>query len=123
MYHCTDCNTEFEFVEVVFEAHGLSTPPYERIKRCPSCKSRSYEEVKNTHCRFCGSRLREEGEYCSDRCRKAGKVYLERERQNRIKFAASPVANAVREIAEYNRVHKTKYSYGQYFALKEAGKI
>ncbi len=123
MYHCTDCNTEFEFVEVVFETHGLDTPPYERIKRCPSCKSRAFEEIKNTHCRFCGSKLRDAGKYCSARCEMAGKEYLARERSNRAKFAASPVAAAVREIAAYNRLHNTKYSYGQYFALKEAGKI
>jgi predicted nucleic acid-binding Zn ribbon protein len=123
MYHCTDCGFEFEFVEVVFETHGLDTPPYERIKRCPSCKSRAYEEVKNTHCRFCGSKLRETGEYCSESCEKSGREYFARERENRAKFASSPISAAVREVAAYNKKNATKYSYGQYFALKEAGKI
>ncbi len=123
MYRCTDCGSEFEYVEVVFETHGLSTPPYERIKRCPNCHSRNYEEKRNTHCRFCGSKLRGEGDYCSVRCEKAGKAYFALQRENRKKFSSSPIAVAVREVTEYNRVHSTKYSYGQYFALKEAGKI
>ena len=123
MYHCTDCGMEFEFVEVVFETHGLDTPPYERIKRCPFCRSRNFEEVKNAHCRVCGSKLREEGEYCSERCRRQGEEYFAREQKNRIKFTTSPIASAVREVSEYNRTHGAKYSYGQYFTLKEAGMI
>lgn len=123
MYRCTDCAMEFEYVEVAFETHGLSTPPYERIKRCPFCRSTEYEEVKDPHCRFCGSRLRDTGEYCSDRCKKAGEKYFADQRKNRERFENSPIAAAVREVAEYNRLHSTKYSYGQYFVLKEAGKI
>ena len=123
MYRCTDCNAEFEFVEVVFETHGLSTPPYERIKRCPACHSRESTEIKGMHCRFCGSKLRVEGEYCSDRCERAGKAYFAAQSKNREQFISSPIAAAVREVAEYNRLHKTKYSYGQYFALRGAGLI
>ena len=123
MYYCKDCGEEFDFVEVVFETHGLDTPPYERIKRCPYCHGSNYEEKKNTHCSFCGSKLRNAGEYCSRRCEKAGEIYFARQTENRRKFASSPIAAAVREVAEYNRIHKTKYSYGQYFALKESKKI
>lgn len=123
MYRCTDCKGNFEFVEVVFETHGLSTPPYERIKRCPYCHSREYEELRDMHCRFCGSKLRQEGEYCSERCEQAGRRYFAAQRESRRVFASSPVAVAVREVAQYNRAHGTKYSYGQYFALKEAGKL
>lgn len=123
MYRCTDCAMEFEYVEVVFETHGLSTPPYERVKRCPFCRSAKYEEIKDPHCRFCGSRLRDTGEYCSDRCKKAGEKYFADQRRNRERFRNSPIAAAVREVTEYNRLHSTKYSYGQYFVLKEAGKL
>lgn len=123
MYYCTDCKNKFEFVEIVFETHGLSTPPFERIKRCPICHSTDYEEVKNTHCKFCGSKLRVSGEYCSDRCAKAGRYYFELEKRNREKFKNSAIASTVREIAEYNRLHGTKYSYGEYISLKDGGKI
>lgn len=123
MYHCTDCNMEFDFVEVVYETHGLSTPPYERIKRCPFCHSLRFEERRNMHCRFCGSKLRQEGDYCSDRCKKAGERYFAVEVQHRNMFKNSSVAAAVREVAEYNRTHGTKYSYGQYFTLKGENKI
>lgn len=123
MYRCTDCKMEFDFVEVVFETHGLSTPPYERIKRCPFCKSSDFEEIKNMHCRFCGSKLRHAGDYCSERCKKAGEKYFAAERENRRIFENSPIAAAVREVAEYNRTHGTKYSYGKYFALKGENKL
>lgn len=122
MYRCTDCDMEFEFVEVVFETHGLSTPPYERIKRCPFCRSTRYEETQSRHCRFCGSRLRTEGEYCSDRCKSAGQRYFAYQRKHSEQFKSSPVATAVREVAEYNRLNGTKYSYGQYFSLAKAFK-
>lgn len=123
MYRCTDCDMEFEFVEVVFETHGLSTPPYERIKRCPFCHSTEYKELREHHCRFCGARLREKGSYCSERCEKVGQKYFAAQRKNRELFKNSAVAAAVREVAEYNRLSGTKYSYGQYFALKEAGRL
>lgn len=121
MYYCTDCGAEFEYVEIVFETHGLSTPPYERIKRCPFCHGTNYEEQQNTHCRFCGSKLKEQGEYCSDRCRKLGEKYFAEQAARKKFFENSPVVAAVREIEEYNRINGTKYSYGQYFALKEQG--
>ena len=44
MYRCTDCNREFEYSEVVFETHGLDTPPFERRRRCPFCASPNFVE-------------------------------------------------------------------------------
>ncbi|MBE6781262.1 MAG: DUF2116 family Zn-ribbon domain-containing protein [Ruminococcaceae bacterium] len=123
MYCCTDCKKEFEFVEVVFESHGLDTPPYERRHRCPFCHSGNFFELPDNHCRFCGSKMEKEGDYCSERCRVAGESYFEKQRKSREIFASSPVAKAVREIAEYNKKNGTKYSYGQYFSLKGEGKI
>jgi len=121
MYCCTDCKAAFEYVEIVFETHGLSTPPYERIKRCPFCHGTDLTETDNRHCRFCGSRLTKAGEYCSEKCKSAGERYFALDARRKKLFQNSPVAQAVREIAAYNKTHGTKYSYGQYFSLKEQG--
>ncbi len=123
MYHCKDCNHKFEFVKVVLERHGLSTPPYERLLCCPFCSGRNFFEEQNFHCRFCGSKLGGEGEFCSDRCKILGEQYFKEQIKNRQIFKNSPVAREVREIAKYNAEHGTKYSYGQYTSLKEMGKL
>ena len=123
MYCCTDCKKEFEYVEIVFETHGMETPPFERIKRCPFCHSTDILERESRHCKFCGSRLKENGEYCSSRCKKAGEIYYAAQQKRKTEFLGSPVAQAIREVEEYNKIHGTKYSYGQYFALKEADKL
>ena len=123
MYYCTDCEKEFEYVEIVFETHGLSSPPFERIKRCPFCHSVNIEECESKHCKFCGSRLKEKGEYCSARCKKAGEIYYAAQQKRKNEFLGSPVAEAVREVEQYNRAHNTKYSYGEYFAKKESDKL
>ncbi len=121
MYRCTDCEKEFEFLKIVFETHRLDSPPYERRKLCPHCGSGGYIRLENTHCNFCGAKLKKPGKYCSARCKEAGERYYERERENRKIFRNSPVAKAVMEVSEYNRINGTKYSYGKYFSLKEAG--
>ena len=121
MYCCTDCGAEFEYVEIVYETHGLSTPPYERIKRCPACHGTELTYKENTYCKFCGSRLNGKEEYCSEKCKKLGEKYYAEQTKRRNLFKNSSVAVAVREVAEYNKAHSTKYSYGQYFALKASG--
>lgn len=121
MYHCTDCGAKFLYAEVVYETLGLDTPPYKRILRCPACHSDEIEEKEEYHCNFCGAKLREKGKYCSDRCREAGERYYAAEAKNREIFSSSPLAAAVREVDEYNKTHGTKYSYGQYFMLKDTG--
>ncbi len=123
MYHCTDCKRDFEFLEVVFESHGLDTPPFERRHRCPFCASPNFIEKENCHCHFCGSKMDTAGDYCSERCKKLGDLYFKEEAKNREIFKNSAVAKAVREVAKYNKENKTKYSYGRYFSLKEAGKL
>lgn len=123
MYCCTDCKKEFEYVEIVFETHGLDTPPYERLRRCPFCHSVNIEECESRHCKFCGSRLKDNTDYCSARCKKAGEIYYAAQQKRKREFLNSPVADAVREVEEYNKTHGTKYSYGQYFAKKESDKL
>lgn len=123
MYRCTDCNREFEYSEVVFETHGLDTPPFERRRRCPFCASPNFVERSEKRCRFCGCRTHKSGDYCSDECRREGEQYYKSQEENRRRFAESPIAEAVREVAAYNTAHGTKYSYGKYFQLKEAGML
>ena len=123
MYKCTDCKKEFEFVEVVFERHALDAPPFERQKLCPFCHSGSYTLLPENHCKFCGSRLKGKADYCGESCRKAGEKYYREEELRKKRFAESPIARAIAEVAEYNRLHSTSLTYGQYFALKEGGHI
>lgn len=123
MYKCTDCKKEFEFVEVLFEKHGLDTPPFERRKLCPFCHSENYTLMAENHCKFCGSRLKGKGDYCSEECKKEGEKYYHEEALRKKRFAESPIALAIAEVAEYNRLHSTSLTYGQYFALKEGGHI
>lgn len=121
MYCCTDCKSKFMFAEIVCESLEMREPPYRKIKRCPFCKSGEIEEQKIYHCQNCGVRLHEAGEYCSERCKRAGELLYAAEVKRIKEFLASPVAAAVREVEDYNRIHGTKYSYGQYFSLKEGG--
>ena len=123
MYRCTDCERLFEYSEVVFESHGLDAPPYERRRRCPFCHSGNFVEETEKRCRFCGSKTHRDGEYCSEACRREGEKYYQTQQENNKRLASSPIAAAVREVAAYNKAHGTKYSYGKYFSLKEAGLI
>ena len=123
MYNCQDCGKNFLYVKIAFERHGLDSPPYERLKLCPFCDSASIEEVKDKNCRFCGSRLKAEGQYCSDACRINGEKYYERDKLNKSFFERSPLCSMIKELAEYNKAHGTRYSYGQYISLKEQEKI
>ena len=121
MYCCQDCKKEFLYVEVVFERHALSTPPFERVKLCPYCHSGNFREIPEYHCGYCGSKLRDKGDFCSPICRKKGEE-LRKKDESRTEFLKnSPLIKGLKEVEEYNKAHGTKYSYGRYFALKNAG--
>ena len=121
MYRCTDCGSKFEYAEIVCEKLGLKEPPYKRIRRCPFCHSGELEEFEANHCHYCGVKLDTQDKYCSQRCKKAGELAFAAEAQRRGEFLSSAVASAVREVTQYNKEHGTKYSYGQYFMLKDTG--
>ena len=123
MYRCRDCGKEFEYVEVVFERHGLDTPPFERIKLCPFCHSNNFSEIKEHFCLTCGSKLRDKIDFCSPACRKKGIELIKREERRRFFLENSPIMKSVKEVEEYNKAHGTNYSYGKYFALKEKGEL
>lgn len=118
MYHCNECKNEFTAPERTVETHGLSLPPYEVLSLCPVCKSTDIEEITH-YCKCCGARLKEDAEYCSERCRTRGEEILEREQRRREFLNTSPLLTAMREADEYNRTHGTDYSYGQYTAIIE----
>ena len=52
MLICLDCGAIFEQARIVFERHGLDTPPYEKISMCPFCGGVS---LRNAYpCSICG---------------------------------------------------------------------
>lgn len=119
MYYCQDCKKEFEFVEVVFQRHGLDNPPFERLKLCPFCHSDNFKELTGTHCRYCGSKLSIKGDYCSIYCRKIGEKLWEKETNEKFERKKSLLQLTLQEIDSYNKSHKTRLSYGQYIELKK----
>ena len=119
MYCCQDCGVEFIYVEVVFEKHNLDSPPYERVKRCPRCHSTNYKEKEESFCGYCGRRIMNGKEFCGEFCRNSAVAEQKRAEERKIKYETSPVILALKEVEEYNHIHKTKYSYGEYFAKKK----
>ena len=46
MKECENCGAVFEKLLIVYEKHGLDTPPYERIEVCPVCRIAGYWKEK-----------------------------------------------------------------------------
>lgn len=106
MYFCNQCGSFFE-----------------KNASCPFCDSMDVRIADFTHCRCCGAKLKaEQTEYCSADCKKKGKILWERERRRKNLSLVSPLNLVLREIAEYNKEHNTKLSYGQYIALTKEKK-
>ena len=118
MYKCQDCGNIFDAALIYTEQHGLDTPPYEKRSACPNCKGEFLFEAPVRHCRCSGAKLKANaGEYCDDTCRKKDARLRALEVARKNKRASDPLWVMVREVAEYNREHSTRYSYGQYVAL------
>ena len=66
MLICSDCGSQFEKPDTYRETHGFNSPPFEEKRCCPFCKSTNIHEKNLTHCRCCGAKLTDGGEYCSD---------------------------------------------------------
>ena len=119
MFYCKTCKQKFAKPNTVFESHGMSSPPFEKLYLCPYCGSERIQTAA-THCRCCGAKLFEQtGEYCCEKCRTRGKEMWRHEKKKRKKLAAEPLFQIVREVDEYNRNHTKKVSYGTYVFLKE----
>lgn len=118
MYECQDCRHIFDVAKRIVDKHELDTPPYEEHGVCPSCGSSYYHKIAVLHCRCCGARLSPgKSEYCNDSCRKRGIELRKIEQIQRRVRQTAPIEVLVRQIDEYNRLHNTRYSYGQYVAL------
>lgn len=118
MYYCHDCGAEFEHADIYKETHGFSYPPFEERQRCPFCGGESIGEKSAKYCRYCGARLTVGvEEYCDNACRKKGEAMWSAERKKRGLAYTDPLNIIIREADEYNRIHGTTYSYGQYTAL------
>lgn len=124
MLICSDCGSQFEKPDTYRETHGFNSPPFEEKRCCPFCKSTNIHEKNLTHCRCCGAKLTDGGEYCSEACRRRGEEMWRRQRRMRRLAKANPISRIVREVEEYNRAHGTDYSYGKYVAyiLSEGNK-
>lgn len=52
MLICTECEALFEQAKVMYETHGLDSPPYEELLLCPCCGG---SNIHHTHrCDVCG---------------------------------------------------------------------
>lgn len=123
MYFCLDCGYTFSHALKLYENHGLSTPPYEIINVCPSCKGQNFRQKKLNYCHYCGTKLKKgQTYYCSAECKQKGEKAWRKERARKKLLVDSSLYKRVREIEEYNKKHKTKYSYGQFTAIVKKGK-
>ena len=118
MYICHECGYEFKKPKKLTETHDLPNPPYEIIYVCPQCKSTDFEIKKVSHCHCCGAKiLYGDSMYCSEACKIKGEKLWLKEALDKDLLSQSPVYQLVREAEEYNKIHNTKYSYGQFVAL------
>lgn len=123
MYRCKECGKGFSQPRRLFEHHGNGANFVETLYACPHCRSGSFYELPERYCKACGREFFGYGGYCSKECAEEGERLYENEREYRIRFSSSKVAEAVREVNDYNKATGKKYSYGQYFMLKGEGKL
>lgn len=123
MYFCLDCGYTFNHALKTYESHRLSSPPYEIINVCPSCKSQNFRKKSSDYCHYCGTKLKKgKIDYCSKECLQKGEKAWLKEKKRKKMLVDSPLYKRVREIQAYNQKNKTKYSYGQYTAIVKGGK-
>lgn len=123
MYYCSECENEFQNPVKIYETHNLSAPPYEALYVCPYCKGTNFKKKEIKHCRCCGAKLPTgKVNYCSDSCKLRGEKLWKKEMKRKKLLSDSNLYKLVREVEEYNKINKTKLSYGQYVALMKRGK-
>lgn len=116
MYRCTDCGRDFEKFDIVFEEHGQDAPPFEGIAVCPFCRGSNISEVTLRRCHYCGVRLADQKDFCSEQCRANGMKLWQLEQRRRRRNAVHPLNIIIREVEDYNRRNGTCYTYGQYIS-------
>ena len=123
MFKCKACEKSFNTPKVRYITHGLDTPPYEAVGLCPYCGGDEIERRVKRYCYFCGLEVADGRRYCSAYCKKQGEPYRKRAERRAAELKSFEISKGVAEVEAYNRRHKTKLSYGQYFALKGLGKL
>lgn len=119
MYECKKCKSEFSLPVVEFARSGDIN---DVVSYCPNCMSIHISKVEVKKCAFCLKKTALKGEkYCSDFCKKFGEESEKKSAESRKKVQEFDVAKAIIEVDEFNKEHRTNYSYGQYFALKGLG--
>lgn len=119
MYECKNCKAEFSLPVVEFAKSGDIN---DVVRYCPNCMSLHIDKIEVKKCAFCLKERVSRGEkYCSDFCKRFGEESEKRSAERKRKVQEFDVAKAIVEVDEYNKKHRTSYSYGQYFALKGLG--
>ena len=118
MYICNNCKHEFSAPIKQIERHGLACPPYEIFYVCPACKSGNYQKLHSGYCLGCGAKLQNpDNDYCSEECKISSKKQRALELRRKKALCKSELYQRVQEIEAYNKVHGTRYSYGQYNSI------
>ena len=118
MYYCFDCNRKFEKPLIINERHGLSSPPFEKFSVCPFCESTDFKEISASYCRCCGARIsKTENDFCSNACKSRYEQLKRNENKRKKQLEESELYSLLREVEQYNKSHKTNFSYGQYVAV------
>ncbi len=118
MYYCKECSNKFEYPKIIKETHGLTNGPFEKIYLCPFCNSTNFSEITIKHCHCCGARLRQnQEEFCSEECKITAEKLRFEEYKRLKKLSKNPLVLMIKEVNEYNTLHNTNYSYGQYVTL------
>lgn len=115
MYRCQDCDYQFLYADSLVDRHNLENPPFEKIAVCPNCKGRNFSEIKKHYCKYCGRSLKKDvTEYCSDYCRKKGEKMWQEQAVRKNLYNQNSLVSITRELEEYNKKHKTNYTYGTF---------
>ena len=117
MYHCTDCKSFFTAPLKTGGSGHTSKDSFEVSLFCPFCKSAYIEIYEPQYCRCCGRKLKNDKHlYCSRACLKNGERLYRIQKENKERIKNSPIYVIARKLKEYNKLHKTNLSYGQFVA-------
>lgn len=90
---------------------------YKQCKQCEVCgKEYVTKSANSKYCSDCKKKAYNKRSY-----ERRQEVKKERTKKKRIKVDTLELKE--KEIAEYNKLHGTHYTYGEYYAMKKLGKI
>lgn len=125
---CKQCGKEFTAIRATHIYCSRSCRLEGNYNGVRKAYKRLYEERKQKGlCVYCGMPT-ESGLYCPE-CKEKEKIrhqkaYQKRKAEEQAKKRTDEtMQQIVNDIERYNSEHGTRYSYGQYMAMKEMGKI